>query len=347
MMPETALLENAGRYQRVIDPEGEDSLSALARRIATSSQVLDLGTGPGALGAYLAAEKGCVVDGVDCDPEAASLARGFYRDFFQADLERVRLPELLAGRRYQVIVCADIIEHLRDPGALLRQLPALLEPAGRVLLSVPNVSYCGVLGELLEGKFRYRPSGLLDSTHLRFFTRSSLLELLREHGLHPVRLTAVLQDPDRSEFDTCFNALPPKIQHALLSRPDALSYQFLVEAAAEPSEPVGSGDLEPVPAAWPFVAQLYWRQTGEDFTEAASAGGQRADGGGAADPAFSHPSPGAGGGAAARSGGPAGLSAPLRSAPAGRPAAKPSGNRICGKSLTDLQNAQLLAAGYR
>lgn len=245
-------------YRRPLDPNSQDSLAKLARLVRPASRVLDLGAGPGVLGRYLAEQLGCTMDGVEYNPTAAAEAAPWYRQLECADLERIKLAECFAGRRYDFIVCADILEHLRQPGAPLAQLTDLLAPDGRVLLSVPNAAYAGLIAELLAGDFRYRPEGLLDETHLRFFTRASLLRLLAEHGLRSIALDATVVPLDQSEFVGQWTAggwaetLSPAVIRALLDRPEALIYQFLVTAAPT----AGGGDaIEHVPAEAAAAAQ--------------------------------------------------------------------------------------------
>ena len=168
-------MDSALRYDRPAGLEGEDSLSGIARLIAAGATVLDLGAATGKLGAHLSRHKRCTVDGVEFDPQTAALARPHYRKLLELDLDQALLLDHFPAAAYDAIVCADVLEHLRDPGKVLDQLPALLAPGGRALLSIPNVGYAGVVAGLLAGDFQYRPTGLLDETHLRFFTRASLL----------------------------------------------------------------------------------------------------------------------------------------------------------------------------
>jgi len=125
-------------YLRDFDPDGQSSLAKIARRVGPGTTILDLGIGPGILGKYLATSKGCVIDGVEYHPQQAEMAAPAYRKVQVADLEQTRLADLFPGIRYDIIICADVLEHLRDPGRIIDQLPELLKPAGRVLLSVPT-----------------------------------------------------------------------------------------------------------------------------------------------------------------------------------------------------------------
>lgn len=262
-------------YFREIEPEG--SLAKLARLVPAGATVLDLGAGPGVLGRALRQNKACVVDGVEGNPEAAAHARPFYRTLAVLDLERDRLPELFAGRRYDAIICADILEHLRDPSFVLTQLPPLLSPAGRILVSLPNIGYAGVVAELIGGDFRYRPDGVLDRTHVRFFTRRSLTEWLAQHELAIMAEDSVRRDLRASEFELdAFERLPPAMLRVLLRHPDALTYQFVVAVAprSQAVEPAGVADADAaeVPSRPQFDAKLYYRGPGEPFDEQRSIG---------------------------------------------------------------------------
>ncbi len=185
-------------YHRALDPNSQDSLAKLARLIPPGSWVLDLGAGPGILGRYLAEHRACTVDGVEYNPVAVAEAASGYRQLECADLEQITLADHFAGCRYDFILCADILEHLRRPEALLAQLPELLASGGQVLLSVPNAAYAGLIAELLAGDFRYRPEGLLDATSSAFFyPRLPCSGCWRSMALRPVALDATLMPLER------------------------------------------------------------------------------------------------------------------------------------------------------
>src|SRR5438132_4530959 len=249
-------MDSALRYDRPPELEGEDSLSEIGRLIAPGATVLDLGAATGKLGAYLRDRKGCTCDGVELEPKAAAIARPHYRTLLELDLEQAKLAQHFPAGVYDAVICADVLEHLRDPGRILDQLSGLLGPGGRILLSIPNVGYAGVIAALLHGQFEYRPTGLLDDTHVRFFTRSSLIQLIAKHGFRAVSVTPLQLPVQLSEFrDSGADALSPGALHALLSHPDALTYQFIVEAVPgagiAPSAPSGQ-------ALPRFSVQLYW-----------------------------------------------------------------------------------------
>lgn len=253
-------------YQRNFDPQGEDSLAKIARLIRPHSRVLDLGTGPGVLGRYLSTILGCTVDGVELSLEQVQIAAPFYRNLLQADLEQVDLAALFP-EPYDYIIAADILEHLRNPEAIVSQLPMLLGAEGRAVLSVPNIAHAGVVAELLAGEFRYRPEGLLDVTHVRFFTRKSLLTLLTTHGLAVLSIDTVRYDLRESEFKHYYlDGLPPTIYRLLEAYPDSLTYQFIVEVTPG-KQAANLNSVHQGVNKFYFSSQVYWRFEGEEYQE--------------------------------------------------------------------------------
>ncbi len=217
-------------YERDIDAGRRNSLAVLLDLVPPGCEVLDVGIGGGALGQHLSSVRGCRVDGATISPVEAARAAGHYRRIEVADLGATKLDSLFGGRRYDAIICADVLEHLPRPTAVLDSCSLLLADGGRLLLSIPNVAYSGLIAELLSGEFRYRTEGLLDRTHVRFFTRRSLLRLLREQGWQVDVVRPVNLDLRDSEFRLDFDLLPPSVRRHLLARPDGLTYQFIVQA---------------------------------------------------------------------------------------------------------------------
>jgi 2-polyprenyl-3-methyl-5-hydroxy-6-metoxy-1,4-benzoquinol methylase len=243
-------------------------LAILSRWIPPRSEVLDLGAATGALGRHLAS-RGCEVDGVEFDAVAVSAARSSYRTLVEADLETADLGGLFKGRLYDAVVCADVLEHLRDPGRILEQLRPLLKPDGGLLVSVPNVGYAGVLLDLLAGEFTYRPLGILDETHLRFYTRPSLLRLLAAHGFEADKFEPVMLSLDETEFgNRMVDRFTPSVLSALLEHPDALVYQFVVHARLD-NKPSTFPTIPSPPLAC-FSTQLFWRNGSAPYEEARS-----------------------------------------------------------------------------
>ena len=255
-------------YLRNISQDERTSLSVLAHLIAPQARVLDLGCGSGALGQHLLQTKSCSVDGVTLNDAEAAHARPHYQRIVVDNLETCDLLATFAGQRYDAIVCADVLEHLSRPERVLAACRELLAPSGQLLISVPNAGYCGLIVDLLHGEFRYREEGLLDRTHLRFFTRRSLTRFLQDEHWALETLDTIQRAWSESEFQVTLDSIPPAVTRYLLAQPDALTYQFI--GVARPGEPDAAAATPPsaiasatAPAHALFTAQLYLGEAGQ------------------------------------------------------------------------------------
>jgi len=257
-VPDPALLHV---YEREIDGGERTSLALLATRIAPGARVLDLGCGSGAVGRFLARRDGpgVPIDGLTISPQEAERALPHYRRVEVADLEQADLTQLFARGAYDVILCADVLEHVRQPPRVLRACRELLAPGGVALLSLPNAGYCGLIAELMAGEFGYREEGLLDASHVYFFTRATLLRMLAENGWGVEQFDAIRRELPDSEFRAAFDALPPAVARYLLVLPDALTYQFLVTVRPDAQNAVAAAPpvLDLLPARALFTCELF------------------------------------------------------------------------------------------
>lgn len=145
------------------------------------NRVLDLGCGSGAIGKKLL-DTGAAAEvvGVEIFPGAAQQAAGCYRQVHVGDIEQMELPY---GPEFDYAVCGDILEHLKDPYALVRRIRGWLKQGGWLVCSVPNVRHWRVIADLVcRGAWEYCDAGIMDRTHLRFFTRRSCFSMLQNGG---------------------------------------------------------------------------------------------------------------------------------------------------------------------
>ncbi|MXQ54877.1 glycosyltransferase [Shimazuella alba] len=160
-------------YYLFTRPEIIDMVPTDAKRI------LDVGCAAGATGVELMNRQDCQIFGIELNEQVAQIARGNYEDVRVGDLEKLTFeyPE----NYFDAIVFADVLEHLRDPWALLKQFHHYLRPGGTVICSIPNIGHAEALIPLLKGDFTYVPAGILDQTHLRFFTAKTVPTLFPDH----------------------------------------------------------------------------------------------------------------------------------------------------------------------
>jgi 2-polyprenyl-3-methyl-5-hydroxy-6-metoxy-1,4-benzoquinol methylase len=149
--------------------------------VGTNQTVLDLGCGEGGVAAELKSN-GNRVTGVDLLPEAKN--GDALEQYFRADLDEGIAPVIsaLQGKRFDRVLLLDILEHLHRPERILEQCHQLLDPDGQVIISVPNIAHASVRLMLLFGKFNYTQRGILDRTHVRFFTRKTARTIVEENG---------------------------------------------------------------------------------------------------------------------------------------------------------------------
>src|SRR2546428_12775389 len=130
--------------------------------VEPGSHVLEFGCGPGYRSRVLRDRLGATVVGVELNASAAELADEHCDRVLVGDAEELDLEAELGGERFDAILFADVLEHLRDPAALLRRVRRLVEDGGVVIASIPHVAHASVRLALLSGAFRYRQPGLLD-----------------------------------------------------------------------------------------------------------------------------------------------------------------------------------------
>jgi trans-aconitate methyltransferase len=145
--------------------------------------VVDIGCGGGATG-KLIKEKfpGTRVIGVELNADAAEHARQFIDDVVCQDVDSFDLAEHMGGVPIGTVLLLDVLEHLYDPWRTLRRLRGFLQPQTRIIASVPNIRNLANLDELAAGRWEYAANGVLDITHVRFFTRDSLRQLFEQTG---------------------------------------------------------------------------------------------------------------------------------------------------------------------
>jgi SAM-dependent methyltransferase len=199
-------------------------------RQGNNKWVLDVGCGTGYLGAVLQ-QRGYLIIGIDMYP----LDKGFYKHYvkiIQSDIEK--WTDLDNGETFDYILMADILEHVNDPEAILSKLMSLLKPAGVIIICVPNIAHLYIRMKLLFGCWDYQDYGIMDRTHLRFFTKKSLQNIVINVGIKhfkikPVILPWQLIIPTNHKFlrgvMIFFNLIAVKIW------PTMFAYQWIVSGS--------------------------------------------------------------------------------------------------------------------
>jgi 2-polyprenyl-3-methyl-5-hydroxy-6-metoxy-1,4-benzoquinol methylase len=194
-------------------------------------RLLDVGFGAGEL-ARRVRERCSYLAGIELDAEAAGASAHFFDLCVARDLSESL--ETLGNAPFDVVVAGDVLEHLPDPGAVLDRLRPLVRKDGRLLVSLPNVANVTVRLSLLAGRFEYAPRGILDGTHVRFFTRKTGRRLLESHGFIVVSETATAMPVELAFPFLGRPPLAPAVRGGAIAAahllPGLFGYQFVWEA---------------------------------------------------------------------------------------------------------------------
>lgn len=222
-------MTNVERYDYAFEPDGQEWAARILRRVPPDGgSVLELGPGPGAMTRVLLA-RGHRVTVVENDPEALEVLKTLGVEVIPGNLDSTDWLEALAGRRFDAVLACDVLEHLRKPEDVLHRLSEFVTPMGRLVISVPNIAYAGVVAAMRNGIFDYSDKGQLDRTHVRFFTKRSIEKALLDCGWAPRVWEANRVPVECSEFAWYWSSLSGDQRQALLAGwQDFDVYQWMV-----------------------------------------------------------------------------------------------------------------------
>lgn len=238
------------RYEFVIDPTVPNNTHNMTlEAVGQGKRVLDVGCATGYFAEFLAQHRDCAVQGLEPDARAAAIAQ--QRLGGRVTVGGTELLPSYASGSFDVVVFADVLEHLVDPGQALRDARRLLAPGGRVVASIPNCAHGDLRLLLLAGHFSYRSTGLLDSTHLRFLTRHTIPQVFARSGYRVSSMQAKTVPLGGSEFGVNLDYFRPEVLAAVRTDPHHADYQYVVSAQVD----------DVVPAAL-FAASRTWATDG-------------------------------------------------------------------------------------
>ncbi|KGQ19194.1 Methyltransferase type 11 [Lysobacter dokdonensis DS-58] len=196
-------MTDAIKYEAVIDLAARNNSHTLLHELAVADgrahlSVLEVGCSSGYLGASLVA-RGHRVTGVEPDPASAQAAARVLSEVWNGGLD-----DYLAAHpeaRFDVLIFGDVLEHMVDPADALRNALRHLREGGSVAISLPNIAHGSVRAMLLQGRWDYAQRGIMDHTHLRFFTRGTIAQLLADCGLRLERLYEVVVEVPEVDAD--------------------------------------------------------------------------------------------------------------------------------------------------
>ncbi len=226
------------KYNIDLDLNTKNSLSVIIQRIKPNSTVLEFGPANGRMTKYLNSVLECTIYAVELDPEAAKDAANYCTDIIVGNIEDYEWLDQYKNIKFDHIIFADVLEHLYNPQKVLSQSKNLLNNDGSILISLPNVAHNAIIMDLIDDQFTYRSTGLLDDTHIRFFTKHTIDKFIENAKLHISYETGIYLPPQATEFGRSYIDSSANIASTLFKREYGEVYQFIVEAKKEMTEPV-------------------------------------------------------------------------------------------------------------
>ena len=205
------------------------SHSLVISLIGENKRILEIGTSTGYMSKLLE-ERGNSVIGIEVDPDAAEIAKQSCELMIIGDIESLDLDNYLESASIDVVVCADVLEHLKYPGIVIQKIRKYLKPDGYLVVSLPNMCHGDILLSLICGDFKYTSTGLLDETHLRFFGLKNIVQLFNKCGYYITDLHTTTQYVGGTELEINKGKIPGPLFEFIKCLPDASVYQYVFKA---------------------------------------------------------------------------------------------------------------------
>lgn len=224
------------------DPENSNtSWYKVFHSIDRDTKVLDIGCSSGNFGKELINRRNCIVDGIEINTSDAKEARKNLRTVYELNIETDDLGVI--KDRYDTIYFGDVIEHLVDPVEALKKVKSLLKKDGNIVFSIPNMAFIGVRLDLLDGNFDYTETGLLDKTHLHFYTKKEIERVFAEAGFVINQFDYVMKDYPKAVIKKELKKVGLTASEKFFKKAasiEASAFQFVGKVS------IGSPDMTPI-----------------------------------------------------------------------------------------------------
>jgi 2-polyprenyl-3-methyl-5-hydroxy-6-metoxy-1,4-benzoquinol methylase len=217
-------------YTYTIDPKSNTTGAKVLEFVGKQKKVLEIGAGPGSITHVLQDINKCNVTALEVFPDYVEKLKEFCPDVISADLNDPQWNNnFTEDQKFDVVLAADVLEHLYDPLTCLKNMATLLNDSGSIVLSLPHVGHAVIAGCLWDGDFEYSDCGLLDRTHIRFFGIKNMQKLVEDAHLKITDVSFIVRSPDQTEFADRWSRLPQSFKKAIISNPFACVYQVVLQ----------------------------------------------------------------------------------------------------------------------
>ncbi|HMS92539.1 MAG TPA: class I SAM-dependent methyltransferase [Candidatus Saccharibacteria bacterium] len=206
--------------------------------IKSDTVILDIGCSSGYFDNELVTKKNCTVDGFELDKSDAEKASKVCRKVTNENIEEYIFNNDDHGK-YDYILFLDVLEHLIDPVKTLQKCKKILKKNGEIIFSIPNMAHASIRLELLNGSFKYEDEGLLDRTHLHFYEKRTIQELVYSAGYKFTSSESVIRDISPKVIDDLLKSvglMPTNKFYDYLSNEEAMTYQYVCKISPSTSK---------------------------------------------------------------------------------------------------------------
>lgn len=224
------------KYDFQLDLSGSTSTGLILSKIKKGSTVLEFGCATGRMTRYMRDALGCRVYIVEFEEAAFQKAMEYAEDGLCDDIMTFRWRQKFQNVRFDAVVCADVLEHLSDPEAVLRSASELLTEDGSIHISLPNITHNDVLVKAFRERFDYTKVGLLDDSHVHFWGLENLQELAAGSGLHLQSVEATYCRTGETEQKPLLDGVTARFENVLRQRACGEVYQFVVSLSKQPCQ---------------------------------------------------------------------------------------------------------------
>lgn len=240
-------------YDFELDLYTDNANADIIKRVRPGSEILEFGPAYGRMTKYLTEDLKCSVDIVEMDSESGNVAAQYARQACvgpdNGNIESSYWTKVFAHKHYDAIIFTDVLEHLHDPKQTLKECRLFLKDDGCVLCSIPNIAHSSIILSLFSGRFNYTKTGLLDQTHVHFFTEESFLNMIYACGYYPSFEHAIIVPVDMTEIPITYASVGRDVENALRQRPNNEAYQFIFELKKNDGQAVTESTIVTEPAS--------------------------------------------------------------------------------------------------
>lgn len=227
-----------GNYNFELDLKSVNTMSVINGWIQNDADVLEFGPANGRLTKYLTMQKNCKVTIVEIDREAGEEAKRYavksYIGKKYGNIENYYWEK--NKKKYDYIIFADVLEHLSNPRKVLDNCKKILKENGRILISIPNVTHNSIIVDMLNDKFEYGDVGLLDHTHIHFFTLKTFKDMMNSLEMYIINMIPIYSRVGNNEICNSYKDVPIEVQKFLRKRVEGSVYQYVFQVGLNEGE---------------------------------------------------------------------------------------------------------------